>query len=117
MSNTESQALAVQLRGKIFADANKVRASRTITFFGAEIELRQPTLRNIAEMADEDSEQAAIVSTLLHYAYVPGTDEKVFTDAHIEALMELPFGPDFTAVADAIKELSATLSKAEAKND
>jgi hypothetical protein len=117
MTDQTTEALAVNLRGTIFADQNKKRASREITFFGARIELRQPTLRDITNMADEASEQAAIVSTLLHYAYVPGTEQKVFTEAHIEALMELPFGPDFTAVADAIRELSASMTKAEAKND
>ena len=117
MTDQNTEALAVKLRGSIFAEKNKVRASRVIEFFGVDVELRQPTLRDIAAMADEDNDQAAIVSTLLHYAYVPHTDQKVFTEAHIEALMELPFGESFTRVADAIKSLSTSMTKSEAKND
>lgn len=107
---------AVQVRGKIFSTKNKKRLSRFIQFFGAEIELRQPSLGDIAKMNDEGTQHSAIVQTLINYAYIPGTDEKVFDETHADDLNALPFDNNFVRVSEAIRALTQ-VNVGEVKND
>jgi hypothetical protein len=105
-STTEAQTEAgdsnrVNIRNKIFAAKPE---SRPVDFFGTKIELRQPTLGIILEMRANRIEDSAL-NMLLTYAYVPGTDEKVFEPADEESLRQLPFGPDMQRLTSAVNEL------------
>lgn len=93
-----------ELRAKIFAAHE--RKFEIVKFMGAEIELRQPKLGDIISAREEENRQAAVIKTLVTYAYVPGTDERVFEEGDADALMELPFGQDFLNVNTAIEKLT-----------
>lgn len=80
--------------------------SKVLMFFGAEIELRQPKLKDIISARENPDRQAAVVQALVDYAYVPGSDEKVFTFEDQDQLLELPFGGEFVEVSKALEELT-----------
>lgn len=93
------------LRTQIFSP--KVQKSKILTFFGAEIELRQPKLGDVMKTQDKaQSEEAAVINTLVLYAYVPGTDVKVFEAGDAESMHEMPFGRDFIQIQEALNDLT-----------
>lgn len=97
-----------KLRQKVLATV--IPLTKTITFFGAEIEIRQITLGDVIRSQKAQQEgadpQAGMVQMLIDYAFVPGTDEHVFELADRDALMEQPFGHDFVRVSEAIAALT-----------
>jgi len=114
-NNPEVKAVAVEapvkqlsrdeLRAAIFA--NTKPKTLEVEFFGQKLELRQPTVGEVEELQrDESDRKHTAINTLIRYAYVPGTEEKAFDDADIEALRALPWGKDFTNVVTSIAELT-----------
>lgn len=93
-----------QLREQIFS--GKKFNSKEIEFFGAKIELRQPSLQDILKAKEENNRQSAVVSMLIDYAFIPKTDEKVFEEADAEMLLSMPFGKNFTELNNALEELT-----------
>lgn len=93
-----------EVRAKVFA--SRKPKSLTITFFGVELELRQPTYGEIASVRQNENREAGIIDTLVHQAYIPGTEIQPFDDADAEAFKAMPFGSDFIAVANALTELT-----------
>ncbi len=98
-------SLRDKIRGQIFSAENRKTKSEIITFYGAEIEVRQPL---VAQIVDGDAEEgrAGIVDSLLKYAYVPHTEEKVFDAADVDALMTMPFSRDFGRFAETFQKLT-----------
>lgn len=105
VTTTELKPTRDTLRSKILGTSHKMK-SRLIMFFGAQIEIRQPSLGAILDAQEKEDRQAAVIDYLLERTYVPGTDEKVFDDTDVETLRDLPFGEDFIRVTEAIQELS-----------
>lgn len=109
---TDEQATPVRLnlqeiRTKIFS--HKIRAKKIVQFMGVEIELWQPTLEDMTAQfrgSEDENRRAAVVDTLIKYAYVPGTEEHIFQAADEETLKSMPFGKDFTGVMEALQELT-----------
>ncbi len=106
-----SSSIRDQIRAKIFTTHEL--AIRRVEFFGSDIELRQPTLNDVmtiqeAARTTEDGEipKSSIVAVLLQYAFVPGTNEKVFEEGDADAIMDLPFGADMTRITSALSELT-----------
>jgi len=93
-----------ELRKRIFA-GQPVR-SKVVQFNGADIEIRQPKMRDILEAQSEENRADGIVNILIRYAFVPGTDQHVFEDSDADAIKEMGFGADFTAVSKAFGELT-----------
>lgn len=93
-----------QLRAKLLQ--TRVPKKKLITFFGEQIELRQPSLGDILDVRDEEDRSKAMIRTLVQYAYVPGTDERVFEDGDEDSLRAQPWGADFNVLAEAIKDLT-----------
>jgi hypothetical protein len=93
------------LRAKLLQ--TRLPTSRTVDFFGSQIEIKQPTLGAILDARKEANSEGAIINTLVMYAYVPGTSELVFEEADTEALKAMPFGADFIRVTDALQELTS----------
>lgn len=93
-----------ELRAAIFStkQANVI----PVVFFGANIELRQPSLGDILKAQKNEDREAAVIETLIDYAYVPETDEKVFEKADASAMKALPFGADFLRVTKALETLT-----------
>ncbi len=95
-------------REAIFNSPNAKTKSKVISFFGVDIEIRQPTIGSILAVRSSDSEntQVYVIRSLLDLAYVPGTDDKVFEETDSASLLELPFGKDFQSVSKAMEELT-----------
>lgn len=111
--NEKKQLTRNEIRGKIFS--NVKRKSEIIMLFGAEVELRQPTIGEVLKLPEDDKDEA-IIETLLTYCYVPGTDEKVFDEADRDGLKKQPFGPDIERVNKAMKKLTGIDILGEEKN-
>lgn len=112
------------IRSQVFA--KKDLKSKTLDFFGTQIELRQPKLKDILDAQQEAAQQAedgvssAVVSILLQYAYVPGTSEKVFEAGDRDALLQLPFDENLIGITEALEELTKvnfTKPSADSQND
>lgn len=84
----------------------RVQLKATVEFFGDQIELRQPTLDDILRLREAADENAAIIQTLVDYAYIPGTDIKLFEPGDSAALRQQPFGEDFVRVTEALQGLT-----------
>jgi hypothetical protein len=93
------------LRAKLLA--TKRPKTIPVDFFGEKIELRQPTLGDILKARDNEDRTAAVVEILVSYAYIPGSDERIFESGDSEALLAMPFGGDFVAVTKALETLTA----------
>jgi len=93
------------IRDAIFS--SKKPMSKVISFFGQQIELRQPTLEDILSVQSAEDRKAAVIDTLVKYAYVPGTDEHIFEDTDGASIMGLPFGQDMISVTAALEELTS----------
>lgn len=87
---------------------------------GTAVELRQPNLKSLNDFAVTDDPKRAkipaMVRMMIEYAYVPGTDDKVFTEADAEQLGELPTGPWMTKFTEAIGALTGIDVKEAEKN-
>jgi len=94
-----------ELRAKLLGSAPKPK-SELVTLFGAEVELRQPTLATIMEMSDEVDSKQRSVDMFLRYAYVPGTNELVFEKTDAAVILAWPFGDDILAMQQAIGRLT-----------
>lgn len=92
------------LRAKLLA--TRAVTTRKLTFFGEEIELRQMTLADVMKARDNPDEQLRLTDILIQYAYVPGTDEKVFEEGDTEVLLQQPFGQDFINLSNALTDLT-----------
>lgn len=93
-----------ELRAKVFAE--KKLNIVPVVFFGVTIELRQPIMSDILKAQTNEDREAAIIQTLVDYAYVPGTEEKCFEDTDAAAFKTMPFGADFLRVSKALEELT-----------
>lgn len=92
------------MRGKIFA--SRTPKSEIVRFFDEDIEIRQPSVRLIMEMANEEDKALAVAKMLIGYAFVPETSIKVFDDTDVEQLVNMPFNEDWTAVNTAIGHMT-----------
>lgn len=104
MADTQKIPTRDDIRSAIFA--SKKLASEQVNFFGQQIELRQPRLSDIISIQQSEDRQSAIVDTLIRYAYIPGTDEKIFEEGDTAGLLQLPFGQDMIDVSAALERLT-----------
>lgn len=107
--NDKKPKTKYDIRSKIFSDGSKARASIKIQFFGTEIELRQATVSQVQGMIDKRAlgNGALLFSDyLIDYAYVPGTDEKIFESADRESIAALPFNADMAKLVETITKLT-----------
>lgn len=93
-----------EIRSKIFANAKP--KSKTTTFFGAKIELRQPPMSVVMELQAYEDRTAAAAQMIVNYSYVPGTNEKVFDEADLNLIGNMPFGHDLAQINTVIAELT-----------
>jgi hypothetical protein len=95
------------LRAKVLGNAPKL-GSIIVPFNGEQIELRQQTLR-VAMASYENEKQVSAAERaarlVVDYAYIPGTNERVFEVADIPVLLEMPFGPEWVEIQRSISKL------------
>jgi len=104
-----------QIRDKILGHKQHFKTS-IISLFGAEIELRQPTLGQILDVQEGTTTKEAIIKILIQYSYVPGTNEKVFDTGDEAGLLALPYGKDLSTMNEAIRVLTDINILGEEKN-
>lgn len=113
-------SLRNQIRAAIFDSENTKPKHEPLTFFGQKIEIRQPDLDTILTFSNSagDDRKHMMVSMIVMWAFVPGTDERVFEETDQDQLLKLPFGPDFAALNKAIQNLTdvTLLAQAAEKN-
>ena len=101
--------------------ASKHFRSEKVNLFGQEIELRQPSVKDILALAEaveeKDSKNSLfIVEMLIRYAYVPGTNERVFEEGDREAILQWPVGDWMKEIADKFNSLG-TIDLEEARKN
>jgi hypothetical protein len=105
------------IRTKIFG----AKTEKAITSFnGANIEVRQPTLKEIfAVQTSKDAEDLAAITVdmLIKYCYVPNTDDRIFETADAEALLGLPFNSDMQRLSTTLNKLIGGQKLMEATKD
>jgi len=102
------------IREQIFS--TKKFKSINIDLFGAEVEIRQPSLGAILDAKEEPNRKLALMKTLVDYCFIPGTNEKLFEVTDLDGLMAQPFGEDLTRLNDAISELTGVNMEDTEKN-
>lgn len=108
-----------ELRDKIREAAfNQRSKSKIVSYAGVEIELRQPSVGVVLGREGSSDRKALMSHMLINYCYVPGTDERVFDEADVEALMSMPFNSEWMAINEAIDSLTNLneIRKDEVKN-
>lgn len=106
------------IRDAIFADENRKPARRAVTLFGQKVEIKQPTLSQIAKLgqASADSKIPPIVRIMIEYIYIPGSEEKVFDPGDAEQLAAMPSGKWLSDLNEAIEKLTGVDVKDAEKN-
>ena len=105
-------------RDEIRAEILKKQRPKTaeITFNGIQLELRQPTMGEILDAQEETDRKRSITGMMVRYAFIPGTNERVFEMADLDVLMSMPFGDDFVKLNEAITKLTGVNVVEEEKN-
>lgn len=95
-------------RNKIRERVFKKHAIRTetVTLFGADIELRQPSVGKVLDIRDEPDQKKALVRVLIDYCFVPGTEEPIFEEADLDLIMSWPVGEWFTDLNEAFTKIT-----------
>jgi len=102
-----------QLRAALIGKKHTVK-SELVNLFGVEVELRQPTLSGILDVRAEDDVEKRTTDVFINYAYVPGTDEKIFEDTDRAAILNWPFTEDLIEIQMIIARLTGVdISAAE----
>jgi hypothetical protein len=95
-----------EVRAKIFSSDKRRFKKEVIDLFGAQVEIRQPTLGTILDAQTGGDRKRSLMFMLVNYCFVPGTDEHVFEETDLEGLMAMPFGEDFMRVQKAVAQMT-----------
>lgn len=99
-----TESIRDAMRAAIFAP--KQVKSEPVNFFGQDIEIRQMILADVLNASNNPDRESAIIDTLINYAYIPGTDERVFEEGDAAQFKTMPFGADFIRVSKALEALT-----------
>lgn len=113
-NGTKDEVTRESIREAIFSRKNF--KTRKLTLYGAEVEIRQPSLGMILEAQREEDTRAGIIRILIQYTYVPGTDERVFEESDADSIAALPFGSELIELNKIITELTDIDVLGEEKN-
>lgn len=94
-----------EVRTRIFT--SKGFKSECVELFGADIEIRQPSLGDILEYQENLDRKTGLMLLLTGYCYIPGTNEKVFEAADADGILNMPFGDDIVRLNKAIENLTS----------
>lgn len=101
MAQTEVRA---ELRKNLFK--SRKFKSKLVNIFDTEVEIRQPSLGEVLDQQDEADQKKALLNILVKYCYVPGTNEKLFEEGDLGAILEWPIDSWFAQVSQAVTELT-----------
>lgn len=92
------------MREQIFS--SKRRKTESVEVFGITIEVRQPSLGDVLDLQDLDTQKARVANALINYCYVPDTAEKVFEVADVDSILAMPFDENLEKIQTAITKLT-----------
>lgn len=92
------------LRAKILAEYKPKK--EIIKFMGADVEVRQPSLRALLDAQDTGTTAERIVELMLQFIFVPETGEHLFDAADKDVLLNLPWNEDIANLQTVIGKLS-----------
>lgn len=96
------------IRKRLLIDIPKPERIK-LKLFGMEVELKQPTLREIIEDRQIADMEVRNVSMIVRYVVVPGTDEKVFTPDDAELIGNWPMTGDMVRFQEALFKLTGIM--------
>lgn len=94
-----------EMRKALLGNAPKP-THKTVTLFGIDLELRQPTLGGILEAQDIEDPKARAIDTIVKYSYVPGTDELVFEMTDKDVILSWPFTEELVTIQVAVADMT-----------
>lgn len=119
MSGKEEAAVEVlsrdDVRNRIFAKENRVQKKEVFDFLGVSLELRQPTVEEFMNSQTDDG-RAFLVTMLIKYAYIAGTETKVFDPADYNQLVSMPMSASWTRLTQAVQNLMDIKVEEKVKN-
>ena len=90
--------------------------SVTVHVFDMDMDIRQPSFKDMMSVREQGTEFEKAAEMIIKYAYVPGTDEKLFEETDRELILRWPFGPDLIMLQEAIADLTGIdIAAGEAK--
>jgi hypothetical protein len=99
---------------------NSKPKSKVVKVFGQDVEIRQATVGELLKESGPNDTQIsradAFAHLLIRFCFVPGTNERVFEEADIESLKDIPLGEELTAMQNAVNDLMGLDVKGELKN-
>lgn len=106
------------IRASIFSAANRKRKTRVVPLFGTEVEIKQPTVAEMKELSggEGEIEDLALVSMIINFSFVPGTDIKVFDISDYDMLASMPLDGDMTNIVKIVQELTSISVEDAVKN-
>ena len=129
MSENETKANALTPRDRLRAKtlgAKKVFKKELIKFDGETFEIRQPTLRERSEVrkkctsVTEDGVEfnmfEFLIWAVIGHTFVPGTDDKLFSEEDYDELSDIPAGGWFDKFAENASELCNVNTEDEKKD-
>lgn len=86
MANTQRDELRARLLG------TKQFKTRVIDLLGDQVEIRQPSVKQLTELTKtaSDEDKSGLINLIIRFCYVPGTQDTVFEPTDYDVLMELP---------------------------
>ncbi len=93
------------LRGRLLGTKAKPKIEM-VTLFGEDVELRQPSFGSMLDAREIADTKTRTIEMIVQYAFVPGTDERIFEDTDRDVILGWPFGEDVLEIQNAIARLS-----------
>lgn len=103
-----------EIRAQIFK--SKKFNSKIINLFGAKVEVKQPSLKQILHARDADKSEEAAIDLIISHCYVPDTNELVFEDADKDSLLAMPFDENLLEVSEALNQMTSINVRGAEKN-
>jgi hypothetical protein len=104
--NTQAEESVSPLREKIFSNPQNQRQFRRISFFGADVEFRQPTIGTLLDAKDQKTSKDQIIRSIIDCAYDPKTGQRIFQETDFASIAELPWSKDMESASQALNELT-----------
>jgi hypothetical protein len=104
-STASTAPTAESIRSQIFGRGKRFKKER-VTLFGATVEFRQPTVRSLLGGDDEETTAHRTARLIVENTYVPGTNDRVFSEEHIDDLMSMQFDKSLNRISELIQEFT-----------
>ena len=119
LAKAPPQLTAAQARQKIIAGSEPNKVSHT--FKGVSVELRQPTITqflttNQTAEGEERNQARVTIKMIIEYTYLEGTDDKLFEDADLDALLNMPMSGEFFEMISKMNDLLDIKVDSKVKN-